>query len=370
MELIRYSDLPPIMKESPLFEDINDEDEIEIDKKYIFKEYNIKTFEDLILYLEIIRFLMIEKLPYEIYNFILENKELFTQFNIQILIDTFPEFENNFIKEFIIILGNVNDICNELIINESINALSWALSINMTHSNDICIVAAENDCLEVLKFLLSQGYVLPEYIENNTDDPYDDEEYYLIPISRKLAEYGCLKCLKYIHKELKFSWDEGTIDSAAENDNFECLKYLCENKCPFNSCALINSCIYGSLRCLKYLYELGCPYEDWVMTMACVNNNVNCLIYLINQGRIVSKNTFNYILFNGSIECLIYILSNINYPLEESYYKIAITHHQINCIKILHKYNCPWNIECYKIAINYGNQTIIEYFQTNSFIIE
>jgi hypothetical protein len=357
MELIRYSDLPQIMRDldSPLFKSFNDDDEFMIDKKYIFKEYNIKTIEDLIVYFEIIRFLMIEKLPYEIYDFIFENTKLFIQDNISLLINTFPEFEHNFIKEIIIILNSIPDDKSELIYNNIIyselikhglmNAFQWALSRLSIYDKgyqiiDYCSIAALYNQLDILKLLLSMGYKLEEEYMDPYEDEYDDE-CSMISLTEMLAEDGCLECLKFIHEELGYYWDYNAIIKAIEPNNLECLKYL---------------------------YENGCPYEESIITIACVNQSSDCLNYLLNKGHVVSKKDINYIILFNNIECLECILENNSYQLEDSFYHLAISKGYIECIKLLHKYNCPWNPQHYQLAISQWRIDIIEYLDTHDFL--
>lgn len=354
-----YGDLPPIMKDlkSPLFHDLKEDDIIEIEKKYIFESYNIKTIEDLILYLEIMRFLMIEHLPYEIYDFVFANKELFIEDNIRLLIETFVEFESTFIREIIFISDDISRIYPDglsgnpmlkyyLFIHYGlINPFKWAIAkghdIKYNLKYDWCFIAATSNKLETLKALLEMGYELEKDEEPLDDNEFpDDEDDGIETLCETLAGFGSLECLKFVREELGYYCSYKAIDKAVENDNLECLIYL---------------------------YENGCPYNDETMYLVATKGNVECLSYLISKDKPITREAFNCMIMFDHDECLTYILSNISYPLEEYYYQLAISRNSVRCVKILHKFNCPWNPEHYKLAQTQDRKKIIEYFDTHGF---
>ena len=60
---------------------------------------------------------------------------------------------------------------------------------------------------------------------------------------------------------------------AAKNGYLLCLKWLHENKCPFDSHACYNAGLNGRLECLQYLVEIvKCPYSYDVLAGLCHHN--------------------------------------------------------------------------------------------------
>ena len=54
------------------------------------------------------------------------------------------------------------------------------------------------------------------------------------------AEKGYINCLKYLH-ENGCSWDTFTCSFAARNGHLDCLKYAIENNCIYDKQQCINS---------------------------------------------------------------------------------------------------------------------------------
>ena len=87
------------------------------------------------------------------------------------------------------------------------------------------------------------------------------------------ARNGNVELLKFLHEE-RCPWDFWTCSYAAKNGHLECLKYAHENRCPWgplgkwnmNTCSYKDTCYNaaekGHLKCLKYAHENGCPW-DW-----------------------------------------------------------------------------------------------------------
>ena len=84
----------------------------------------------------------------------------------------------------------------------------------------------------------------------------------------KVADTNKLELLKWIREEKKCKWDVGTINTAAEHDNLEMVKYCVVNECPIDVFACANAASNGQLECLKYLREEGKAPWNW-LTAAC-----------------------------------------------------------------------------------------------------
>ena len=89
----------------------------------------------------------------------------------------------------------------------------------------------------------------------------------------EMARNGNVELLKFLHEE-RCPWDFWTCSYAAKNGHLECLKYAHENRCPWgplgnwnmNTCSYEDTCYNaaknGHLECLKYARENGCSWDE------------------------------------------------------------------------------------------------------------
>ena len=85
----------------------------------------------------------------------------------------------------------------------------------------------------------------------------------------QMALNGNFDLLKFLH-ENECPWNEWTCANAAKIGHFECLKYLHENGCPWDKWTCEYASENGHLECLKYLHEKGCPWNGWTCSKACL----------------------------------------------------------------------------------------------------
>ena len=128
-----------------------------------------------------------------------------------------------------------------------------------------CYYAAQNDHLEILKYLHENGCRWDTCV------------------CAYAVENGHFEILKYLH-ENGCPWSNHICCYAAENGHLEILRYLHENGCPLNS----NTCYYaitsGHLEILKYLHENGCHPDERCCVYAAENGHLEILNYLYENG--------------------------------------------------------------------------------------
>jgi hypothetical protein len=116
------------------------------------------------------------------------------------------------------------------------------------------------------------------------------------------AEKGHLECLKYVH-ENGCQWNSNTCAYAARNNHLECLKYLHENGCKWNTYTHNQAAYNGHLDCLKYAHENGCPWNYKTCENAEWNCQFECLKYACENGCVWRDNILspgkNYDLRDG-----------------------------------------------------------------------
>jgi len=216
MQSINKRNLIPLLKESTLADQF--EDEVSIPDRYVFKNFKKRIVYDIViedendfnLVMDQLRFYMVKKLPFEIYDYVLEHKP------------DLSNFKDFFFEE----LSSLKDTKTEKLINES----------------------------------AKKGYLnLMKYLHENVCS-WDSSTCYLA------AHYGNLDCLKYLH-ENGCSWNSLSCSYAAWGGNLDCLKYAHENGCSWDSDTCSSAAYSGHLDCLKYAHENGCKCDK----QECIN---------------------------------------------------------------------------------------------------
>ena len=77
----------------------------------------------------------------------------------------------------------------------------------------------------------------------------------------EMARNGNVELLKFLHEE-RCPWDFWTCSYAAKNGHLECLKYAHENGCPWDKRTCSKAAEKGHLECLQYARENGCPSDE------------------------------------------------------------------------------------------------------------
>jgi ankyrin repeat protein len=90
--------------------------------------------------------------------------------------------------------------------------------------------------------------------------------------------------LKWIREEKKCAWDKETSAVAAEQGNLEMVKYCVANQCPIDVFSCRNAARNGHLKCLKYLHEDVKALWDWeTANWAALNGHLHILEYLVER---------------------------------------------------------------------------------------
>lgn len=196
----------------------------------------------------------------------------------------------------------------------------------------------------------------------------------LTPKPRSIAaKGGHIDCLDWMYKNRVGGWDDQQCQSAVKYDQYECLKFICENtlKCPnhVHDCemASIAAARAGNLKCLKYLHSAGYT-SNASLTAAIQGHSFHCLMYLHTAGfelnpehlcmsASVSLECFEYVhkIFETAERtihvCLAAARSNkldiLEYAHEEGYpwnrdiFVTAACSDSLECVKYMHLHECP-----------------------------
>jgi len=284
---IEFSEIPQFLYNSELYNNLESSDNFEILKKYYKNDLIIYSINDFFHILYTLRYWCIEKIPYEIYDYVLANKIIIKKY-YKLLKDIFYDFF--FINEFRILLKykrkNIVDIC------------------------------AEEGFLNLLKYAHENGY------------PWTEKTCYIA------SRDGYLSCLKYAH-ENGCPWDVKTCYLASLNGHLDCLKYAHENGCPWNKITCEYAVIDGHLDCLKYAHENGCPLYSEIYDDASWRGHLDILIYCHeNVGEWDKKTCYNASK-NGHLDCLKYAHENCCPWDKEECLELARAYNHLECVKYI-----------------------------------
>lgn len=145
---LTINDIPDYLKESKLYENIEYDDPFDIPEELFKKELIINTFDDLVSYIKIFDYWMINNTPNEIYKFIIGNKD---KINMDLLNDLFHM--NNLINEIKIIINTpYNKLCSYFSSIGNLELLKYYHENGCELYKDTCSEAAKNGHLECLKY--------------------------------------------------------------------------------------------------------------------------------------------------------------------------------------------------------------------------
>ena len=136
--------------------------------------------------------------------------------------------------------------------------------------------ASRTGFLEGLQFIF-RNKKIPDHYPTHCDNANAE-------LCQGAAGCGQYNCLKFLH-ENGCPWDEYTCEAAASYCFLECLKYLIENGCPCDQITCVEKVVSsgqltGQLECLKYLHMNGCPLTINTCNKAVISNQLDCLVYL------------------------------------------------------------------------------------------
>lgn len=169
-------------------------------------------------------------------------------------------------------------------------------------------------------------------------------------------------------------WDIGTTGMASRNGRYECLKYLCENGCRYDSNTAIVAISGGSVECLQYMHSIGCTIVARHLIYAAERSTV-CLKYLYeNVARVTGVEIITAAVRRSNIESLKYLDWYLDprrdgYTLHTSIIKTAAEGQDdsasLVCIKYLHEAGYGWDNGATTVAVSRGNYLCYRYMVDN-----
>ena len=156
-----------------------------------------------------------------------------------------------------------------------------------------------------------------------------------------LAGAGRLEDLIWAHDQ---GWECTGVacSDAARHGQFACLRYLHEQKTPWDIWTAVNAAKGGDLPCLQYVLEKGCNVGSMVTSAAAEYGRLVCLRYLHEQHCVWTERTCAAAAAGGHLPCLQYAHEN-GCPWDEYTTMYAALHGQLACLQYAHAHGCPWD---------------------------
>lgn len=187
-----------------------------------------------------------------------------------------------------------------------ISMLEYLHGRNRIVYSDIIAEAAENDNLDAMVFLRSNG-----------------------------VRWTCRVC-----------------PAAVTARSLRCLKYAHENGAPFGDFIVEKACVNNSADCLKYLYEKGVRITIEALARAATNRETDCFEFLLQQGMICDHWTLCQVAGTNNLLGL-KVLQRYKVPLIAEMCNMAAMKGHLAMLQSLHRAGCPWDTQTtYKAAIN------------------
>ena len=178
-----------------------------------------------------------------------------------------------------------------------------------------------------------------------------------------------------------FKYDSNMLIGCVQNDDFNNLRYICE-ECTYiedfktNTYIIDSALRKGNLEIVKYLRSQGFDwgYNSFNAAVECVGSND---IHGNNKYyKLIEYLIFNYCRFNrktsavaaryGNLELLMWLVDN-GCEVNKLTFGKAVTCDNVNVLKYLKKIKCTYSKNIYENAINANNIKAIDWLLKNNF---
>ena len=159
----------------------------------------------------------------------------------------------------------------------------------------------------------------------------------------KVARTNKLELLKWAREEKKCEWDYSTIDAAASQGNLEMVKYCVANECPVDEDACAHAAENGHLECIKYLHEeVKASWDSWTAAWAAHNGHLHILEYLVEREfDQYDERACMWAAENGHLDCLKHLHETAKAPWDSDAVRYAHKNNHTECVQYLLDNDCP-----------------------------
>jgi hypothetical protein len=344
MKTIDKSSLLPILQQSKLADQFKDT--LTVPEKYILDKINIINENSFYKTMDTLRYYMVNELPYEIYDYVLEHNPDLSKFKdffyeeLSILKDTTPPKKK---------ITKMNESAYKGFLN-LIKYLHSKGKVWDKYTYFNAIASNTSSSIEILKYLSKDGFL----VVNPTDEDYYESDWYQM-------EY----VTRYLDDD-DYLYGEDMCFYAAAYGKLDVLKYLCENNSELSQSVCTGAVKYNNLECLKYLHKIGCPWSYDTCSYASRHGNLECLKYLHENGCEWYTDTCTFAASSNRLECLKYAIEN-GCSYDEYTFDTAVRNEHIDCLKYLHKVKCKYNEYSYETAGRNGKFESFKFLYENGY---
>lgn len=278
----------------------------------------------------------------------------------------------NAIKQ-LIILGDFEN---------TIFLIKYGCKIRLNYSEDQLLILKKNN--------ITNSNCLFNFIKKNFNRIIVKDYYHLSKIAATINHF---EMLKWLIEEKQCKLDNDTSSIAANNGNFEIIKYAF-----FYGSPMCNTYYYaalnGHLDILIWLHQNGqIINKKGILSGASINNHLNIIIWAHQNGCLWEQNATDHAAFCGHLNLLKWIKQNIyrwkhkqltsnaayggQFKILKWLIKNKCVYNELTCssaaqnghlkiLKWLRKNNCPWNENTCAAAASNGHLKVLKWARKNN----
>ena len=305
MEELDKSNLINVLQNSELAEQFSENDKLVIPKQYIFDNIKpiisykivINNGNDFAQTMEKLRFWMVKKLPFEIYDYITKDNRKIHKMNINFLMDNFKDF---FYKE-VLLLNKYYPDANLLLERATWRGLTNLTKYIYKRHPEVSLTrkhlckSLNRGILDCVKYCHENRISEKHFVCNKcgktkgcctTGNMYSDDQLF-----QKVYNHKNFKELIYFLIDNGYDINQnGGSHGVAAFYGVNVLRFIHENGANLSlshPCidAMINEKKQGRLEVLKYLESVG--YKNWspnAVYFASTNGHLDCLKFFVKKG--------------------------------------------------------------------------------------
>jgi hypothetical protein len=234
---------------------------------------------------------------------------------------------------------------------EKLETLDWLHNNSYIPNTKFLLEVINNNRLIILKWLWEKGYNISDetidYIKRNGSPEmlrWLIMEFRCDKLTNKMFEnmsgFGDIEMLELL-KSKKCPMDYKSYIGALLNDNICVMNWLKENGCALNKKIWIYASVEKS-KCLKWLKDNKCPWDSDICETISNDDDFEYLKWLISNGCPLSGNECYSAAVSNRIDVLKWLRSK-NCVWDESVCAVAAELGHLKLLKWLRKNNCPWD---------------------------
>lgn len=185
-----------------------------------------------------------------------------------------------------------HNICMRAAAQGSLEVLKWARSKNYPMYTQVDDLTATNGHLHILEWAHQNGYPWnPRTCANAAANghlhilkwTHQNGHSGDVEVCPRAAEHGHLHILEWVHQN-NHPWDGWTFYYAAKNGDLRILEWLRINGCPWDARVCLSAATYGHLHVLKWARANSYPWSSYTCSYAAGSGHLHVLQWAVTNG--------------------------------------------------------------------------------------